>query len=119
MTSDSKGPGGLPFDLGMIMNKAQELQKQLAEQQQQAETIIATGKAGGGMVEATANGAGKVLRIALEQSLVATGDKEMIEDLTVAAVNKALAEAREKAQGEMAKLTGGMKMPFDLDSVLG
>jgi len=119
MTSDSQGPGGLPFDLGMIMNKAQELQKKLSEQQEQAESITATGKSGGGMVTATANGSGNVLRIEIEPSLVATGDKDMIEDLTVAAVNKALTNAREQAKEELSKITGGMQMPFDLNSILG
>ena len=119
MTTDGKTPGGLPFDLGMIMNKAQELQKQLADQHKQAETIEAIAKAGGGMVSVTANGAGKVLRIDIEPALIATGDKEMLEDLTAAAVNKALADAREQAKAQMSKLTGGMQLPLDRDSVLG
>ena len=119
MTNDGTGQGGMPFDLGMIMNKAQELQKRLVEQQAAAEKITATGKAGGGMVIATANGAGKVLRVEIEESLVKTGDKEMIEDLTVAAVNQALAAAGEQAKAELSKLTGGMPMPFDINSILG
>ena len=119
MTSDGTGTGGMPFDLGMIMNKAQELQQRLVEQQAEAEKITATGKAGGGMVVATANGAGKVLRIEVEDALVKTGDKEMIEDLTVAAVNQALSAAEEQAKAALGQLTGGMPMPFDLNSILG
>ena len=119
MTSDGTGQSGMPFDLGMIMNKAQELQKRIAAQQAEAEKITATGKSGGGMVIATANGAGKLVRIEIEDSLVKTGDKEMIEDLTVAAVNQALTTAGEQAKAELSKLTGGMPMPFDINSILG
>ena len=119
MTNDGSEHGGMPFDLGMIMNKAQELQKKLVEQQAEAEKITAVGKAGGGMVVATANGAGKILRIEIEDALAKTGDKEMIEDLTTAAVNLALTQASAEAKAALGKLTGGMPMPFDINSILG
>jgi DNA-binding YbaB/EbfC family protein len=70
-----------------------------------------TGTAGGGMVEAEVNGAGEVLRLTIEPSLIERGEREMIEDLVPAAVNQALNKARQLYTDEMKTLTDGLNIP--------
>ncbi len=110
------GPGGM--DLGGLMQKAREMQDRMQEAQEAAARVKVEGNAGGGMVVAEANGHGTILRIVLEPSLVAGGDKEMLEDLIVAAVNQAQRRAKEAMQSEMGKATGGLPLPIDLSKIL-
>ena len=69
------------------------------------------GSASGGMVRVEANGQQKILAIHLEDSLLENPDREMLEDLVVAATNQALDKSREAAAEEMAKLTGNLDIP--------
>jgi DNA-binding YbaB/EbfC family protein len=71
----------------------------------------ATASAGGEMVVVEVNGLSEVLRITIDPQLMATGDAEMIQDLTVAAVNAAWAKAKQLHLEEMKKLTEGVEMP--------
>lgn len=109
------GPGGL--NLGALMQKAREMQERMAEAQEAASRVKVEGNAGGGMVVAEANGHGTILRISLEPTLVASGDKEMLEDLIVAAVNQAQRRAKEAMQAEMGKVTGGLPIPADISKL--
>jgi len=119
--TDSEGPKG-PFgglDLGGLLQSAKQMQQRMKDAQDQAASVQVEGSAGGGMVTCLANGKGQVLRITIEQSLMDSGDKEMVEDLTAAAVNQAHANAKAALQAEMSKVTGGLPIPGDLSSLLG
>ena len=115
--NEDNGLGSMPLDLGGLLNKAREVKDQMEQAQATAAKVRVEGNAGGGMVVAEANGAGQVLRISIEQGLFDTGDKAMIEDLAVAAVNQAVSKGKAAMQEEMAKVTGGVQMPFDLSKL--
>jgi hypothetical protein len=66
------------------------------------------GDAGGGMVKVTANGKQRIIKVKIEKEVVNPDDVELLEDLVVAATNKALEEAGKLAQDEMSKATSGM-----------
>ncbi len=94
-----------------IMRQAQEMQSRAAEMQERLAKLQVEGAAGGGMVTVTANGQQKILSVNVDASLLAEDDKEMLEDLLVAAVNAALEKAKTLAAEEMSKLTGEMNIP--------
>jgi DNA-binding YbaB/EbfC family protein len=81
-----------------------KLQEELAQRTVEASV-------GGGMVTVAVNGKSEVLRVKVEPQVVDPDDVEMLEDLIVAGVNEALRKAQEMMSEEMAKLTGGMKIP--------
>jgi len=118
--NDDSGTGGMDgmnLNLGSLLNKAREVKEQVEQAQETASQVRVEGSAGAGMVKATANGNGQVLRITIEQQLFESGDKAMIEDLTVAAVNQAVANGKSAMQEEMTKVTGGMQLPFDISKL--
>jgi DNA-binding YbaB/EbfC family protein len=98
---------GLPNMQGM-MKQLQKMQENIARVQAELETKTVTGEAGGGMVKVTANGKQQLVKITMEKEVVNPDDIEMLEDLVLAASNKALEEAGKLAQDEMAKATNGM-----------
>lgn len=94
-----------------MMQQAQQMQKKMEEMQQKlAETEI-TGKSGGGMVQITMNGKGEAKRIVIDPKLVDPTDKEVLEDLIIAAINDAKTHNEIKMNEEMGKLTGGLGLP--------
>jgi len=94
-----------------IMRQAQEMQGKAAEMQERLAKMEVEGTAGGGLVTITANGLQKILAVNIDPSLLADGDKEMLEDLLVAAVNQAVEKSKALGSEEMAKLTGNMNLP--------
>jgi DNA-binding YbaB/EbfC family protein len=101
-------------DLGQLMAKAREMQSRLAELQRELAQRRAEGSAGAGMVTAVATGELRILEVRIESSLVESGDREMIQDLTAAAVNAALANAQRMIQDELQRVSGGLAIttPF-------
>jgi len=95
------------FDMNKMMEKVKEVQEKMKQAQDQLENITATAEAGAGMVKATVNGKKKVLDIEIDNDIIKPEDKEIIQDLVVAAVNKALDEVDIKAKEEMKKHTEG------------
>ncbi|MEO0717786.1 MAG: YbaB/EbfC family nucleoid-associated protein, partial [Pseudomonadota bacterium] len=91
-----KGLGALG-DMGKIMKQAQEMQAKMAEMQERLEAIEVEGSAGAGMVTATCTAKGALRGIALDPSMMKPEDKEVLEDLIVAAVNDAQEKAKERA----------------------
>jgi len=98
---------GIPNMAGM-MKQVQKMQETMARVQEELESKTVVGESGGGMVKVTANGKQMVTAIRIEKEVVNPQDVEMLEDLVVAAVNKALTDAAAMAQSEMAKATNGM-----------
>ncbi len=94
-----------------IMRQAQEMQGKAAEMQERLAQLHVEGTAGGGLVTVSATGQQKILGVTVDPSLIQESDKEMLEDLIVAAVNQALEKAKALASEEMSKLTGDMNIP--------
>ena len=99
--------GGMPNMQGM-MKQIQEMQERIAKVQAELEQKTVTADAGGGMVKVTANGKQQIVRIEIESEVVKQDEKDILEDLVVAATNKALERAQAMAQQEMQKATQGM-----------
>ena len=101
------------FDLGGILQQAQQLQERLANVQQELAGRTVEASAGGGMVTATVNGKLEVVQIRIEPTLLESKDVEMLQDLVVAAVNEAIRSAQRLVADEMSKVTGGLgiKLP--------
>lgn len=98
-------------NLASLMKSAQEMQSRMKSMQENLGKIRAEGTAGGGMVTVEVTGQQQVVNCKIEQSLIDDGDRELLEDLIVAATNQALKKAQEVAAEEMAGLTGGMNIP--------
>ncbi len=91
-----------------MMKQFQKVQEKIAEVQAGLEQKTVVGEAGGGMVKVTANGKQQVIKVEIEKEVIKPEEKEMLEDLIVAAVNKALEKSSAMAQEEMQKATGGI-----------
>ena len=98
-----------------LMKQVGAMKSRMKEIQESLEAERHTADAGGGAVEATVNGKGELKGLRLGDEAVAAGDREMLEDLIVAAVNAASAKATAATQQRMSELTGGM----DLGGLLG
>ncbi len=98
-------------DMGNLLKQAQEMQARMAKIQEELGQKTVQGSAGGGMVQVTVNGQFNLTAMQIEASVVKAEEKEMLEDLIMAAVNDGMRKAREMASAEMAKLTGGFKIP--------
>jgi DNA-binding YbaB/EbfC family protein len=94
--------------MGQIMKQAQKMQEEIQKVQENLENITVEATSGGGMVKVVANCKFKILSISIEPEVYKEEDKEMIEDLVIAAVNQAIENAQEKANEEMQKVTGGL-----------
>jgi len=99
-------------DLGQLLEKAREAQQRLQALQKDLARRRVEGSAGGGMVRAVASGEMRILELHIEPSLLETGDLAMLQDLTAAAVNAALASAQRMIQEEMQKASSGLGLPF-------
>ncbi len=98
-------------NLDDIMKMAQGLQNDMAKAQASLDAIEVEGAAGGGLVTVRATAKGRILGIALDSSLLNAADKEMLEDLIVAAFNDAKVKADTAGQAEMQKMTAGLPLP--------
>jgi len=98
-------------NLGNMMKQAQKLQSKMLEMQEELGNRTVTATVGGGMVEVVANGRQEIASIRIDPEVVTPEDVEMLQDLVLAAVNEALNRSREMVSEEMAKLTGGFKIP--------
>jgi len=96
------------FDMMKMMGKVKEMQAKMKEAQDKLEYIQETGEAGAGMVKATVNGKKQIVSIDIDESLMSKEDKETVQDLTVAAINKALDKADISAKEEIRKSTEGI-----------
>ena len=108
-----KGLGGLG-DMAGMMKKAQEMQTKMAEMQDDLQNVMVVGESGAGLVKATATAKGELKGLDIDPSIFNGDDKEVVEDLILAAIKDAQAKATEKAQEEMGKLTEGLGLPKDM-----
>ena len=105
-----KGLGGLG-DMAKMMKAAQEMQGKMAEMQEGLERIVVIGESGAGLVRARATAKGDLTGLEIDPSIFVASEKEVVEDLILAAIKDAQAKARDRAQAEMGKLTEGMGLP--------
>ncbi len=105
-----KGLGGLG-DMAGMMKKAQEMQGKMAEMQEEMHNIMVEGEAGAGLVKATCTAKGELKGLDIDPSIFNGDDKEVVEDLILAAIKDAQAKASERAAEEMGKLTEGLGLP--------
>jgi nucleoid-associated protein EbfC len=96
-------------DLKGLLDAAKRIQEEVARVREDLGRKTVTGETGGGLVRCVANGKGEVLSISIDPSIL--GDANLIQDLTVGAVNVALERARELAQTELGQATGGLPLP--------
>lgn len=96
--------------IGDLMKQAQRMQAEMERLQEAAAAKRVEGSAGGGMVTAVANGRGELLSIRIDPE-APTEDREMLQDLIVAAANDALRKARDLMSQEMSQLVGGLGLP--------
>lgn len=98
-------------DMMGLMKQAQEMQKKLADLQAQMEQTEVEGVAGGGMVRITLTAKGEMRGINIDPSLLVADEKEILEDLILAAHTDAKAKAERTMQEKMGQLTGGLQLP--------
>ncbi|WP_018477432.1 YbaB/EbfC family nucleoid-associated protein [Pontibacter roseus] len=96
------------FDMMGMLGKMKEVQAKLKEAQDNLQHVTVTAESGAGLVKATVNGQRKLLKIEIDESIMNTNDRDMVNDLVVAAVNNAMLTAGERAQEEMKKHTEGL-----------
>jgi len=105
-------------DLMGLMKQAKDMQKKMEVAQAQVADLTAIGRAGGGLVTVTLAGGGNMKSLEIDPSLMTSEDKEVVEDLIIAAyqdakvkLDQAQAETMKSAMGDL-QLPPGMKMPF-------
>ncbi|MEP1520603.1 MULTISPECIES: YbaB/EbfC family nucleoid-associated protein [Ascidiaceihabitans] len=108
-----KGLGQLG-DMAGMMKKAQEMQTKMAEMQDDLHNVMVVGESGAGLVKATASAKGDLKALDIDPSIFNGDEKEVVEDLILAAIKDAQAKAAAKAEAEMTKLTDGLGLPKDM-----
>ncbi|MEZ6130399.1 MAG: YbaB/EbfC family nucleoid-associated protein [Planctomycetaceae bacterium] len=98
-------------NLGSMMQQAQQMQSRMAEAKARMTDVRVEGSAGGEMVRVIASGDMKITAVHIEQSLVDSQDREMLEELVAAATNQALQKARDAAAEAMSEVAGGLDIP--------
>ena len=97
-------------NIGNLMKQAQIMQERMQKAQAEVQNIEVVGEAGGGMVKITLTGRHQVRRVQIEPA-VASEDREMLEDLLVAAFNDAAHKVEVRTQEMMASVTAGLQLP--------
>jgi nucleoid-associated protein EbfC len=99
------------MNLEDLMKAAQSMQAKMQDAQGNLDKISVTGASGAGLVTVEANGKGRIMRLSIDPSLFKPEDKEIVEDLIVAAIGDAQRKAEVAAQTEMSKATQGLPLP--------
>ena len=94
-----------------IMEMAQNVQNELQSAQANLDRVEVEGVAGGGLVKIKASAKGRVIAIAIDDTLMQVSEKQMLEDLLAAAFNDARAKADAVSNEEMGKMTSGLQLP--------
>ncbi|MGP3697813.1 YbaB/EbfC family nucleoid-associated protein [Rhodobacter sp. NSM] len=105
-----KGLGGLG-DMAKMMKAAQGFQEKMAQLQEDLGNVTVTGESGAGLVKATATAKGELTGIEIDPSIFVASEKEVVEDLILAAIKDAQSKASDRAKEEMGKLTEGLGLP--------
>jgi nucleoid-associated protein EbfC len=98
-------------NLGDIMKQVQSMQSRMEDMQTKLEAMTVFGKSGGGLVEVSMNGKGAVQQITIDPSLMKADEREILEDLLIAALADAKSKVEAVAAEEMKAMTGGLPLP--------
>ena len=98
-------------NLGDMMKQVQAMQSRMAEMQAKLEAATVTGQSGGGLVKVTLNGKGAMTAVSIDATLFKPDDREIVEDLIVAAHADAKAKVEQMLAEEMKSVTGGLPLP--------
>lgn len=111
-----KGLGGLGGlgDMAKMMKAAQEMQGKVAELQAEMGRTVVVGEAGAGLVKARATAKGEVTGLDIDPSILVASEKEVVEDLILAAIKDAQAKGAQRLQDEMRRMTDALGLPPDL-----
>ena len=96
------------MDMMDMFGKMKEVQSRMKDAQETLRTVTETGDAGAGLVKVTVNGLKNVLSIEIDPDIIRSDDREMLQDLIVAATNKALANVETKAREHLRQATEGL-----------
>jgi DNA-binding YbaB/EbfC family protein len=99
---------------GQILNQAKKMQERFQKLQEEMETRTVEAQSGGGMVTCVVNGKQDVVSLKISDEIWEERDKEMLEDLILAAINEGLNKSKDMWKDEMSKITGGMQLPFGM-----
>ena len=99
------------MDMKQMVKQAQQFQQRLTAMQGELAGRQVSATVGGGMVSATVNGRHELVSLAIDKEVVDQADTQMLQDLVVSAVNEAMRKAQAMIDAEMAKITGGIKIP--------
>ena len=102
---------GFNGGMAQLMKQANQMQLKMKKLQEELQQKSYQGTAGGGAVTVTTQGDSALKAIAISDEVFKSGDREMLQDLVLAAVNDALKTAKETSAKEMEKITGGMNIP--------
>ncbi|QFS82066.1 Nucleoid-associated protein YbaB [Roseivivax sp. THAF40] len=109
-----KGLGGLG-DMSKMMKAAQDMQTKMTELQEEMHNIVVEGEAGAGLVKASCTAKGELKTLDIDPSIFNGDDKEVVEDLILAAIKDAQQKAQERSKEEMGKLAESMGLPKDMN----
>lgn len=109
-----KGMGQMG-DMAKMMKAAQEMQQKMAALQDEMHKMTVEGESGAGLVKASCTVKGELKSLDIDPSIFNSDDKEVVEDLILAAIKDAQAKAADRAKEEMGKITEGMGLPKDMD----
>lgn len=108
-----KGMGGLG-DMAKMMKAAQDMQGKMAELQEELARTVVLGEAGAGLVKARATAKGEVTGLDIDPSILVASEKEVVEDLIIAAIRDAQSKAAARSQSEMQKMAQALGLPTDM-----
>jgi DNA-binding YbaB/EbfC family protein len=100
--------------IGQLLSQAKKMQERFQKMQEEVGDKTVEAQSGGGMVSCVVNGKQEVVSLTILNEIWEEKDKELLEDLVVAAINEGLNKSKEMLQEEMSKITGGMQLPFGL-----
>jgi len=108
-----KGLGGMA-DMAKMMKAAQDMQGKMAQLQEDLKAIMVTGESGAGLVKATATAKGELTALEIDPSIFNPDEKEVVEDLILAAIKDAQAKAEARSREEMGKMAESLGLPRDM-----
>jgi DNA-binding YbaB/EbfC family protein len=94
-----------------MIRQAQIMQRKMGEAQDALKTKIVEASSGGGMVTIKVTGAQEIAEVVIEQSVMESGDVEMLQDLVMTATNEAIKKSKDMMEDEMKSITGGLNIP--------
>lgn len=110
-----KGLGGIG-DMAKMMKAAKEMQDKMTQVQEDLNRITVTGESGAGLVKATCTAKGELTALDIDPSIFVPSEKEVVEDLILAAIKEAQRAAEDRMQSEMARVTEGLGLPAGFKS---